>query len=86
MILCGVGTLHTCVIMYYTTTRHHSPREAREWCQNGPQKRNSQGLICHQSAFLIRLRWLDEVSYHYLIWLALFERFFAKKVSTRGVF
>ena len=51
-----------------------------------PQKRNSQGLICHQSAFLIRLRWLDEVSYHYLIWLALFERFFAKKVSTRGVF
>ena len=51
-----------------------------------PQKRNSLGLICHQSAFLIRLRWLDEDSYHYLIWLALFERFFAKKVSTRGVF
>ena len=29
---------------------------------------------------------LDKVSYHYLIWLALFERFFATKVSTRGVF
>ena len=71
--------------MYYITPRHYSPREAREWCQNGPQKRNSQGLICHQSAFLIRLRWLDEVSYHYLIWLALFERFFAKK-SPLGVF
>ena len=37
VILCGVATLYTCRIMYYIIPRHHSPREAREWCQNGPK-------------------------------------------------